>query len=277
MKQLPDIVTSVTFWAAVGTLWSAAGAWFTYVAAAVSSRQQNHDGLMNLIAGVEAEFDLVSEWARGGEGDQGYLLSKTRVVSVQEHPDWFNPSRMIFTFETPALSSLTNSPFAKSVGAQLHTFVSLNHSIRRLFAQVDRLNAFALGDLKMYQSVMEKYGSKVDAADMAFLPAPSTISVPPPHKINWTQLERVYINLIFMMNEAIHQNLIGGAEGPPGCLYLMFRAVRKNLEDFKVSHRQRERLPWGYWILHLLAAALAGNGIWQVLRWFDIVQTMHVR
>ena len=177
---------------------------------------------------------------------------------------------MIFTFETPALSSLTNSPFAKAVGAQLYSFVSLNHSIRRLFAQVYRLNSFALGDLGMYRSVMEKYGSKVDAADIAFLPTPSEISIPPPHKIVWTQLERVYINLIFMMNEAIHQNLIGGAEGPPGCLYLMFRAVRKNLEDLKGSHLKRESLPRGYWILHFLAAGLALNGIWQVLRWYDL-------
>ena len=69
MRQLPDIMTSATFWASVGTLWAAAGAWFAYVAAAVSSRQEAYQGVLNLIAGLEAELHLVSEWAAGDEGN----------------------------------------------------------------------------------------------------------------------------------------------------------------------------------------------------------------
>src|SRR5438445_3402057 len=88
MKQLPDILTSATFWASIGTLWAASGAWFTYVAAAIASRQQNYEGILNLIKGLEAELELVSEWASGDEGSKGYLV-KTRIQLMKEHPDWF--------------------------------------------------------------------------------------------------------------------------------------------------------------------------------------------
>jgi hypothetical protein len=70
MKQLPDILTSATFWASVGTLWAASGAWFIYVAAAVDSRQKTYEGILSLIAGLEVELELVSEWT-GGAGSQG--------------------------------------------------------------------------------------------------------------------------------------------------------------------------------------------------------------
>src|SRR5690349_10817445 len=111
MKQLPDILSSATFWASIATMWAASGAWFTYVASVVASRQRTYDGIANLIEGLEAEMVLVSQWASGDEGNQGYL-SKTRAQLVSEHPDWFNPSRAVFKFSTPSLSSVTNSPYA---------------------------------------------------------------------------------------------------------------------------------------------------------------------
>jgi hypothetical protein len=61
MKQLPDILTSTSFWASVGTLWAAAGAWFTYVAAAIDSRRKTYEDVSNLVEGLEAEMRLVSE------------------------------------------------------------------------------------------------------------------------------------------------------------------------------------------------------------------------
>ncbi len=267
MKQLPDVLTSVAFWAAVGTLWSAAGAWFTYVAATSSSRRQDYDGISNLISGIEAELDLVSEWAHGDEGDQGFLASKTRLELVKENPDWFNPSRMIFKFDTPALNSLTSSPFAKSAVSQLPSFVRLNLAIRRLLDYVDRLNAFALGDLGLYQSVLVKYGYKGDPADLASSTIHKEIVVPLPHTIPWTTTERIYINHLFLMNESIHQKMIGGAEGPPNCLYLEFRRARKELQKMKAAHLRPKSLPWWYWILHALAGWFIISGAWEVFRW----------
>src|SRR5664280_2502271 len=52
------------------------------------------------------------------------------------------PSRMVFTFNTPTLSNLTNSPYAKSMGPIIRPLVMLNHSIRRLFDSMSRYQAF---------------------------------------------------------------------------------------------------------------------------------------
>jgi hypothetical protein len=60
MKPLPDIATSAGFWAAIGTLWSVSGAWFTFVDAARASRKRTHEGILNLLTGIETELELVS-------------------------------------------------------------------------------------------------------------------------------------------------------------------------------------------------------------------------
>lgn len=272
MKQLPDILTSVTFWAAIGTLWSAAGAWFTYVAYAVSSRQQTHEGVMNLIAGLEAELELVSGWASGEEGNQGYLRSKTRKQLIEEHPDWFYPARMIFTFETPVLSSLTGSPYAKSVSTLIPSFMRLNNATRRLLDYRHGLQEFVLGNPTLYMGAMKKLSPHTDPVSLVSSTTPEKIIVTLPSKeAGWTEPETMYINCIFGMNENIHQNLIGGVDSPGNlCLYKSFRAAREELEYFKSKHKRREKLPWWYWFLHALAVLFFFNGLWQVLRWFEV-------
>lgn len=178
MKQLPDILTSVTFWASIGTLWAAAGAWFTYVAATLDSRRKAYDGVTNLVAGLEEELMLVSQWANGGEGSQGYLQA-TRGQLIKEHTDWFNPSRMIFTFDTPNLSTVTSSPYAKSMGSVIRPFVVLNHSIRRLFDYISRYQAFVMGDVALYQIALEKFAPKSTPIELANSLPPEKIVVPP--------------------------------------------------------------------------------------------------
>ncbi len=269
MKQLPDILTSATFWASIGTLWAAAGAWFTYVAATLDSRRKTYDGVSNLVEGLEAELALVSEWAAGGENEMGYIKA-TRHQLVQVHPDWFNPSRMIFTFDTPTLSGLTNSPHVKSIGPVIRPMVVLNHSIRRFFDYIDRYQAFVMGDVATYQSVLAKYAPKGSPLEAAHSVMPETIVVPPPSKIQWEPKERVYINHVFMMNESIHQSLIGGADSTDAmCLYKAFRNARVELQKFKAALR-REPLPQWFWVLHLVAGCLALCGLWQVLRWYGL-------
>ena len=146
MKQLPDILTSATFWASIATMWAASGAWFTYVAAAVDSRQQTYEGMLSLIEGLEAEFALVSQWA-GNEGGQGYV-SKTRAQLRQEHLDWFNPTRSVFKFGTPVLIMCTNSPYAKSLRLIIRPHVMLNHSIRRCLSTSSDTSHSCLGTSK---------------------------------------------------------------------------------------------------------------------------------
>ena len=268
MKQLPDILTSTTFWASIATLWAASGAWFTYVAAAIASRQQTYEGILSLIEGLEAELALVSEWASGEERSQGYLV-KTRTQLIKEHPDWFNPSRAVFRFSTPTLGNLTNSPYAKSLTPIVRPFMMLNHSIRRLFDSLERYQAFVFGDVAKYQSVLPKFA--VNPANLGSSTMPTCVVSPYPSRIGLTKEEQVYVNHIFMMNEAIHQGLIGGADCPDElCLYKAFRTARSALQNFKQGLK-REPLPDGFWVLHILASALALDGLWQVLRWFGVL------
>jgi hypothetical protein len=268
MRQLPDILTSTTFWASIATLWAASGAWFTYVAAAVDSRQKTYEGILSLIEGLEAELALVSEWACGDEGNQGYV-SKTRAQLVAQHPEWFNPSKSVFTFQTPVLNNVMNSPYARSLAPIARQLVMLNHSIRRLFDTIRRYQAFVFGDVALYQSVLPKFA--VNPPNLAASVMPTSVVSPHPAHLGLTPQEQVYVNHIYMMNESIHQGLIGGADSPDEvCLYKAFRSARRALREFKQELRP-EPLPSGFWVLHMLAGALALDGLWQVLRWFGIL------
>jgi hypothetical protein len=250
MKQLPDILVSVSFWASIATLWSAAGAWFTYVGVVNDSRRKTHDGILNLIAGIEAELELISPWASGSEGEQGYLQSKSLAELILEHDDWANPGRLIFTFDTPTLSGFTNSRHMRDISQVVRPLVRLNHSIRRLLDYVSYQQKFVAGDPKMYQSVLKKTAPGANAV--------------------YTDEEIVYRSVLFEMNRKIHQEMIGGADSKDElCLYRAFRSARKALQEFK-QNLKVDPLPWWYPVLHIAAAGLALLGGWQVLRWFDV-------
>ena len=250
MKQLPDILTSVTFWASVGTLLGAAGAWFTYVAAALDSRRQTYEGVMNLIEGVEAELELVSLWASGGEGEPGYLKSKTQQELIDGYPAWFDPSRMIFAFDTPALGSVTSSSYARLLAPLVRPLVVLNYSIRRVLEFEGYRRTFVARRTDLFQTIVKKMRT-----------APQNV---------YTEEEKTYMNFIFQINRQIHQDLIGGGDSTdPGCLYRVFRASRDEVRKFKTTFR-REPLPRWYWGLHIVAGTFAISGLWQVLRWFDL-------
>jgi hypothetical protein len=264
MKQLPDILTSASFWAQIATMWAASGAWFTYVAAVVESRQQTYAGILNLVHGLEAEFALISEWARGGEGDLGYI-KKTRDKLGAERTDWFNPSRAVFKFGAPTLNNVTSSPYASYMAPVINPLVVLNHSIRRIFENIDRYQAFVYGDTKLYQSVLKKFAPATTPLDR-----PQQIVTPHPAKVGLTPEEEIYVNHIFMMNETIHQGLIGGADSDNEiCLYKTFRSARKAVQDFK-SRLKPEPLPDWFGFLHFAAGLIAFVGFWEVMRWLEI-------
>jgi hypothetical protein len=266
VKQLPDVLTSATFWASVGTLWAASGAWFIYVALAADSLQKTYEGILSLIEGLEAELALVSEWA-GGPGSQGYV-SKTRAQLRAEHLDWFNPSRSVFKFSTPVINNVTNSPYAKFLTPVIRPLVMLNHSILRLFENVDRYHAFVFGDVAMYQSVLPKFA--VNPANLGASTTPTSIVLLDPSTIGLTQAEGVWVNHLFMMNEWIHQIIIGGADSAnEHCLYKDFRTAQSAVQQFN-SGLKREPLPYWFRFVNVLAGALAWVGFWQVMRWFGI-------
>ncbi len=251
MKHLPDILTSATFWASIATMWAASGAWFIYVAAAMASKQQTYEGILSLIEGLTAEFEVVlSEWASGGEGEIGYPQAKGQQQLIDEHPDWFNPSRMIFTFDTPLLDSVTTSPYARSLTNIMRPLVRLNLSIRRLLDYMAYHKSFVASEPALYQSVVKKMAT-----------APQNVYSP---------AEQVYINFIFGNNMKIHQLLIGGVDSTDElCLYQAFRTARRALQEFKQG-LAREALPKWYLLLHIVAGAVAWVGFWQLMRWFEI-------
>jgi len=73
-----------------------------------------------------------------------------------------------------------------------------------------------------------------------------------------------------MMNEAIHQGIIGGADSADEvCLYKAFRAAQRGLEEFK-KQLKREPLPKWFPLLHIVAGLLALVGFWQLVRWLEI-------
>jgi hypothetical protein len=200
------------------------------------------------------------------EGNKGYL-SKTRAQLAREHSDWFNPSRAVFKFSTPTLNNLTNSPYAKSLTPIVRPFVMLNHSIRRLFDSIERYQAFVFGDVVIYRSVLPKFAANPDDGSSI---SSTTVVSPFPSRIGLNAEELVYVNHIFMMNEAIHQHLVGGADSADElCLYKAFRAARKALHEFKKGLK-REPLPNWFPLLHIIAGALAWVGFWQLMRWFEI-------
>jgi len=205
------------------------------------------------MAGIEAELDLVSEWASGGEHDLGYLQSKTKIELTKEHPDWFNPSRQIFSFDTPSLQSFTRSAQLRLLAEIVLPLVRLNYSIRRLFDLHNELRTFANSNPELYSSVFKK---------LATTPAP------------FTDEEQVYMNIIFERNLRIHQQLIGGSDSVDVlCLYKSFRTARRAIAEFKAKLRC-EPLPGWYWLLHVIAIFLALNGFWQVARWFNVLSRL---
>jgi hypothetical protein len=124
------------------------------------------------------------------------------------------------------------------------------------------------GDIAMYQNVLPKFA--VNPANVGSSTMPASIVSPHPSRIGLTAEEEVYVNHIYMMNEAIHQGLIGGADSADKfCLYKTFRTARKALREFKEGLK-REPLPNWFWLLHFVAGTLAWIGFWQLLRWFDI-------
>lgn len=269
MKQLPDVLTSANFWASVATMWAAAGAWGTYAALEKATRKKKYEAITSLVEGLEAELALVSAWASGDEGSEGYP-TKTRLQLIKEHPDWFNPSRMVFKFSTPRLNDVTNSPHVGSLGPVVRQLVTLNYAIRQLLDSIERLQAFVMGNVLMYQSVMEKLAPETSPLEIALAPPPEVVRMPEYlNQITWTREERGYINIIYMMNEGIHQGVIGGVDSRDGCLYKSFRIARSALQGFKRDLKP-ERLPKWFLVLHIVATGLALVGLWELMRWFGV-------
>jgi hypothetical protein len=210
--------------------------------------------VLNLIAGIGAELDLVERWASGGEGEgeQGYLKSDDNQELVSKHPDWFNPSRHIYTFPSPTLNNFTNSPFMSRLLPIVPPLVRLSYSIHRLFDYVTTTyNPFVASDPTSYQEVVRKLSTGVPVKGL-------------------TSNEQVYVNFVFGMNRTIHQGLIGGADSTDEfCLYKAFRNARNAVASFRAALHP-EPLPRWYCILHAVATYLIAVSVVEVSRWLNL-------
>jgi hypothetical protein len=246
---LPDIPTSVAFWAGIATLGSAAGAWFTFVATAYTSRRDTYEGIRNLLVGLKVELDFITKWASGDEGDPGYVLPTDLAELVKAKPEWFNPSRYIFTFETPTLQHFTLSPYVRHLTSVVKPLVMLNYSFRRLLDLHADYRSFATSNPALYASVFKKFKNKKE----------------------YSIEEQDYLNVLFDMNLRMHRDLIGGEKSSDQlCLYRAYRSAKEALEQLETKLRPGP-LPRWFLILHIFAACLAINGVWQVLRWFSLL------
>jgi hypothetical protein len=248
-QHLPDIGTSAAFWASIATMWSASGAWFTFVAASYSTRRKTFESARNLLDGIAAELDLVRVWASGQKDSQGYLASKTKQQWVTEQPDWFNPSRQIFSMNTPTLNGVTTSSNLRQIAPLVGPIIALNQALRMLFDSHVDYRALVHSEPALYRSVFRK---------LANTPA------------QFTPDEREYMNLIFEANLRMHVTVIGGADSPDHCLHRTFRRAEQALADLRQQLRPEPLARW-YWLLHIIAAYLALNGAWQVARWFKLL------
>ena len=248
-QRLPDIATSAAFWASIATLWAASGAWFTFFGTWIASRNQTFEGIENLLEGLNAELDMVRDWAGGQAGGRGYLASKSQQEWVAERPDWFNPSRQIFTVNTPTLNSVTTSGYLSHITPLVGPIVALNQALRRLFDSHLDYRTLVHSEPILYRSVFRKLANTPNL---------------------FTPEEREYMNLIFDANFRMHVLVIGGADGPDICLHRAFRTAEHAIASFR-EHLRPASMPNWFWALHIVSAYLALNGIWQVSRWFGLL------
>src|SRR4051812_18285683 len=120
------ISTIAGFWASLATLWAAAGAWATFIYTERAGRRAERAALDNLILGLKAEMSVMSAWASGAEADVGYLRSEDDGNDdnlAKKHPDWANPSRIIFPFDVPIIRNFTASDQVGKLGSLVEPVV----------------------------------------------------------------------------------------------------------------------------------------------------------
>jgi hypothetical protein len=204
---------------------------------------------MNLLAGIDAELELVSLWASGADGDKGYLQGHTNEQLAKQHSDWFHPSRQIFTFDSPSLQSFTTSTHLRHLASLVRPLVRLNYAIRRVFDLHDELRRFVNSHPNLYDSVFKKLATVPNV---------------------YTSDEQVYMNIVFEKNRRIHEQLIGGEDSTDElCLYKAYRSAKKSIVEFKAKARP-DPLPWWYWLLTVVAGIFAVMGGWELVRWLRL-------
>lgn len=210
--------------AATAALWALGFAWVTYV---MSVRQEDTDELQaikSIVNGLRIELEFMKDWT--GFGGDGY--SKT-ITLDKAPPDWSLPGRLIWKFDTAAISSLTRSPYLYGITSIVEPFARLNFSVSRLFQMYDEYRSFVNSDPAIFLT--------------------SRVSISEQHQ-----------QQVLRFNHTMHVSLIGGADSDDAsCLYRAYASAKSALESFDANLKDKTLPPW-FWFGHIVSVACFVSG-----------------
>jgi hypothetical protein len=231
-----SIADKASFWASIATILGLAGAWLTYFAASQVAKREQNDELQGLLESLKTELNEISLWASGGENSPGYLPNPDQINLTTIHPDWFNPSRQIYSFEYPTIRNITANSLLSKIRSIEEPLVLLNHALTNLFELHREYRSYVLSRPEIYSSTLHKL-----------------TSIPPGEP---SDAEAEFMSHVFSYNRQLHQDLIGSRESTRLCLYTAYRSAKKAIDSLD-KKPPLARTPWWYWVFHLLAACLA--------------------
>lgn len=227
MNRWVDISAIV---AATAALWALGFAWVTYVMSVRQQSTEEFQAIKSIVNGLRIELEFMKGWT--GFGGEGY--SKT-IAKDKAQPDWSQPGRLIWKFDTAAISSLTRSPFLYRLSSIVEPFARLNFSVSRLFQLYD------------------EYRNFVNSDPTVFL---------------YSEESREHKQQVLNFNYIMHVNLIGGADSDDeSCLFKAYGAAKSALDNFDAV-LENETLPKWFWVGHFVSAACFVSGGFLLYRMF---------
>jgi hypothetical protein len=220
------------------------GAWLTYVANISAEKRSENEDLKGLLDRLGTELAEISPWASGDDASAGYLPADQNSLASM-HPDWFNPSRQIYSLEYPTIRSFTANPLLSKIRPIEEPFLLLNHALTNLYELHREYRAFVLARPDLYSSTLRHITT-----------APKELS----------DAEAEYMSHVFSYNRQLHQDLIGSQKSDRLCLYQAYREAKAALDQFK-EKLPLARTPRWYWIFHLLGAGLAMKALQLLGAW----------
>lgn len=241
-----SVLDKASFWASAATILGVAGAWLTYFATSSVAKRDENDELRALLERLSVELAEISPWASGDEDSPGYLPNPDHNSLALIHPDWFNPSRQIFSFEYPTIRGITASPLLPKIQPIEESLVLLNHALTNLYEVYREYRTYVLSRPELYSSTLRK------------------LTAMPP--VEPSDAEAEFMSHVFSYNRQLHQDLIGSRESERLCLYKAYRDAKRSVDEFNKNF-PLARTPWWYWSFHLLAAGLACKALLLIGAW----------
>lgn len=252
------LTDTATIWASAGALIGGVVVWIAFVKDREKGRKALDRGVRNTLLGLEVELDLIQPWATGGENGLGYPamgdLSESRAYYKPRQRDWQNPRRFVHAVQSPTISSLTQSPYARHLQGIIREFANLDFSIRAFFKLHDEYRAYVLSQPVLYDLV-QFFNVHPPAAGTEF------------GDERGLAMGR-FMEHVYEYNYTLHVDRIGSVQSTdPGCLFHSFANARRALVEFARKWKS-PREPRSYLFGHFLAALFFIAGLLLMLGWF---------